>query len=269
MKKGSTKTYRDLTGKSFGLLTVLSVDYDSVKSNIPRKYKCLCKCGKESIVKGQLLVRGATKSCGCLRQTKATSKDNVKKLNSYRTRAGNRKCKRCKLTFYRNKNETHELCEVCRNKCARCGVEFDDSNRGSGKGHYKRCCKKCNTLHSKQSKWQAGDWRREFDLLRFYGITLIEYHKILDLQDGKCYICNIAPSNNKLSVDHQHQLGEKNIPPEEKRPMVRGLLCWRCNGGLGKFKDDPGLLDRAAQYLRSPPARGILCHSIQENDKNE
>lgn len=51
----------------------------------------------------------------------------------------------------------------------------------------------------------------------------------------QCVICGDA---GKLVVDHNHQTGE-----------VRGLLCNHCNRGLGHFRDDPLLLEFAAQYL--------------------
>lgn len=50
--------------------------------------------------------------------------------------------------------------------------------------------------------------------------------------------CVICGSQDKLVVDHDHITGE-----------VRGMLCNHCNRGLGHFRDDPMLLEFAAQYL--------------------
>ena len=50
--------------------------------------------------------------------------------------------------------------------------------------------------------------------------------------------CVICGSNEKLVVDHDHQTGK-----------IRGMLCNHCNRGLGHFRDDPMLLEFAAQYL--------------------
>jgi hypothetical protein len=50
--------------------------------------------------------------------------------------------------------------------------------------------------------------------------------------------CVICGSEEKLVVDHDHITGE-----------VRGMLCNHCNRGLGHFRDDPMLLEFAAQYL--------------------
>lgn len=54
----------DLTGKKFGKLTVVC----RVENNKHRQpqWKCVCDCGKETVVVGQKLRKGITKSCGCL-----------------------------------------------------------------------------------------------------------------------------------------------------------------------------------------------------------
>lgn len=53
----------DYTGEKFGRLTVLQRlrQYDGKNTF----YKCLCECGKETIVDGRNLKTGNTKSCGC------------------------------------------------------------------------------------------------------------------------------------------------------------------------------------------------------------
>ena len=45
-------------------------------------------------------------------------------------------------------------------------------------------------------------------------------------------------TKNPFRLDHNHGTGE-----------FRGFLCDSCNTGLGKFKDDPELLNRAINYL--------------------
>jgi hypothetical protein len=50
--------------------------------------------------------------------------------------------------------------------------------------------------------------------------------------------CVICGSEDPLVVDHDHDTG-----------AVRGMLCNHCNRGLGHFRDNPILLEFAAQYL--------------------
>ena len=73
---------------------------------------------------------------------------------------------------------------------------------------------------------------------------MIEYEKISESQKGLCKICRKSKDENgktkkNLAVDHCHETGK-----------VRGLLCMICNTGLGKFNDDPDILERAIKYLR-------------------
>ncbi len=53
------KSYKDLTGKKFGRLTVLKYAGSS-------KWECKCECGNTKIIRGDSLRSGNTKSCGCL-----------------------------------------------------------------------------------------------------------------------------------------------------------------------------------------------------------
>lgn len=54
----------DLTGQTFGKITVLRRDKNNNKSN-KVMWVCLCACGKESIHPQHHLKRGSVKSCGC------------------------------------------------------------------------------------------------------------------------------------------------------------------------------------------------------------
>lgn len=51
--------------------------------------------------------------------------------------------------------------------------------------------------------------------------------------------CVICSSTERLTIDHDHATNQ-----------IRGVLCNNCNLGIGQFRDDPELLDFAAEYLR-------------------
>lgn len=93
----------------------------------------------------------------------------------------------------------------------------------------------------------AEDKRRNAYYINRYGITLDEYNHMLTRYNGGCWICQWVPSdrNRRLSVDHKHVRGS------DKRGKVRGLLCWRCNAGIAKFKDNVSHLRNAANYLEN------------------
>lgn len=55
----------DVSGQRFGRLVALSL-YPAKTG--PRKWLCRCDCGKETIVRSELLRDGRTRSCGCLRR---------------------------------------------------------------------------------------------------------------------------------------------------------------------------------------------------------
>lgn len=80
----------------------------------------------------------------------------------------------------------------------------------------------------------------ERKLLTKYGLTLADVDVIARAQGRVCAICKQVRKgrHGKLCVDHNHQTGK-----------VRGLLCEKCNMGLGHFEDSPVLLARAMRYV--------------------
>jgi hypothetical protein len=107
-----------------------------------------------------------------------------------------------------------------------------------GKRHYsKNLCRLC---YDRQPRI------RENHLMRTWGVASAEYVAWLDAQNGVWSICQQPPDHPlAFAVDHDHGSME-----------IRGLLCKRCNSGLGMFSDNLDLLSRAVSYLSSPPVRG-------------
>ena len=58
---------KSLSGQKFGRLTAIEYMPGS-------KYRCICDCGEEAVVKTYSLNSGITKSCGCLRREVAARK---------------------------------------------------------------------------------------------------------------------------------------------------------------------------------------------------
>ncbi len=93
-----------------------------------------------------------------------------------------------------------------------------------------------STRHRHSSKKSTKQYRRNWALRKNYGITLDEFEALAKIQEYKCAICN---DKVKLRLDHDHLTGR-----------IRGLLCDRCNLGIGVFKDDPTILQAAIKYLQ-------------------
>lgn len=78
-----------------------------------------------------------------------------------------------------------------------------------------------------------------------FGLTL-EQVEVLRVEQGNCCkICGIEFSdasrrNNPTTmvIDHCHATGR-----------IRGLLCLKCNSGIGQFNDSASLLLAAVNYL--------------------
>jgi len=71
---------------------------------------------------------------------------------------------------------------------------------------------------------------------KFRNVISDELLKEIKQDIKECVICG---SEEPLVVDHDHKTGK-----------VRGMLCNHCNRGLGHFRDDPELMEFAAQYVR-------------------
>lgn len=76
-----------------------------------------------------------------------------------------------------------------------------------------------------------------------FGISKEDYETMLLNQNGVCAICNEPELSKRfkfLAVDHCHKTGK-----------IRGLLCSKCNQGLGYFNDNVSNLQSAITYLKN------------------
>lgn len=81
-----------------------------------------------------------------------------------------------------------------------------------------------------------------------YGLTLADYDRALAAQGGICALCATPAVEREFFVDHDHGCCPGN-KGKTCGGCIRGLICARCNTGLGLFEDDPSLLRAAADYL--------------------
>jgi len=76
---------KNLTGKTFGLLTVIAFKETDLKNSF---WECLCKCGNVKVIKGRNMTSGTAVSCGCLRKENsikaATKHGQAGKTRTYR-----------------------------------------------------------------------------------------------------------------------------------------------------------------------------------------
>jgi hypothetical protein len=108
----------------------------------------------------------------------------------------------------------------------------------------KAYCKPCTAERGREFKDRNPERVREYGrisrLRKKFGLTLDDFDAMLTSQGGRCAICPVTEPGGvgTWAVDHCHKTGR-----------VRGILCNRCNRGIGRFGDDPARLRAAAAYL--------------------
>jgi hypothetical protein len=94
-------------------------------------------------------------------------------------------------------------------------------------------------LHREQVRRESDVRYSERKSVRIYGISLEEYDLMRARQKDVCAICKKPPSTRRrLFVDHCHLTNK-----------VRGVLCQKCNSGIGLLGDNLDVLRAAAAYL--------------------
>jgi hypothetical protein len=138
-----------------------------------------------------------------------------------------RDCKICRKTKLKN-----GFVILKTRKCSKCDKEKPNTTeyfniRNFGKSQRTRSiCRECSKEYSIKRHY-----------IKNYNLTKEDIEKLKYEQKNSCAICKTTLI--KLVVDHDH---ETNI--------VRGLLCDRCNTGIGSLKEDLNILNKAIEYLK-------------------
>jgi hypothetical protein len=94
---------------------------------------------------------------------------------------------------------------------------------------------KKTTFKARQKVWNAA-----FRYIK-YGTTKDFIDALFAQQGAVCAICTTdIPGKKGWQIDHDHKTGK-----------IRGVLCLKCNVGLGNLRDDPRILRVAALYLEN------------------
>lgn len=101
-------------------------------------------------------------------------------------------------------------------------------------------CKVCTKKNQQKRSPKYRNSRKNYQLKYRYGISLEAMTALLQSQSGKCAICqdHISIDDRSAVLDHHH--GTK---------AVRGVLCVKCNIGLGVFREKKDFFLSAIKYL--------------------
>lgn len=228
----------DISEKKFGHLLVVGNGPEKVDGKKGDDYwKCLCDCGNFVYRSSSDLRHDITYSCGCIKYPpKSEHRRRSKEVLDLESK-NLRRCGACKhiksleTDFSKSKTALHGLRYVCKS----CEIKYK-------KSRLEGMTKRERYFESKAHSLKAD-----------YNISLEEFDWMVALQQGKCLICtkllNTNPDKGKLpSVDHDHSCCKGS---ESCGNCIRGILCNKCNTGLGLFDDKVINLERSITYLTS------------------
>lgn len=183
--------------------------------------KCLW-CNEEFLPN---CTRTAFCSDNCRSRFKYASKKTHKRATSLVSRVAVR-CQVCGQDFV----PKHQLAKYCSPPCRQKGR----ANRVRAKHQQDPAPRKA---YQAEYRKRNNDAVRKHRLKNWYGMNQEEYDALLREQKNCCAIC--GNEMKSPHVDHDHGgIG-----------AVRGLLCGRCNAGIGMLGDDPARLRAAADYI--------------------
>ena len=261
-----------LEGKVYGRLTVLS----PITGSVPFKYRCICECGTYCESSSQKMRSGDVKSCGCLGAELRDSRSRETNAKWVGKRQG-------KLLIVSRADKPDTYSGTVKytwflTRCD-CGVEKVYHSRALGRSAVQSCgCSNPSVSVKRTSPSgviiegddhivrECTDCSKPFSVLKGAARTA-----------SQCKCCRNHHSRvvrelrrkNPLPDNHRCECCGRS---EEELPVVktisgssittfhldhchttdkfRGYLCSNCNKGLGCFKDNTEVLERAVEYLK-------------------
>ena len=153
-------------------------------------------------------------------------------------------CPSCKTNkplscFYKKTTSTGRI--TVRSYCIDCGKRARDKWRKESpkdndrnKAYNKENAKELRGKKLVKKYWPNLTWQE----------ALAEWNRMYEEQGG---LCAFGHKVKILQVDHCHETG-----------VVRGLLCYNCNNGLGRFKDDIEVLKMTVPYIEKPRKKNTI-----------
>ncbi len=149
-------------------------------------------------------------------------------------------CPTCGTVFEGTKTYCSRQCQpkqepTSRDACKKCGKEMPGAR-----------CRFCYAEQVREKRKNGNGTIRRADRARNYrrkyGITIDDYDRMFQEQNGCCALCGRKDAGtNRLAhfaVDHCHETGK-----------IRGLLCYPCNVALGTLGDSPQSIEKVLTYL--------------------
>ena len=136
-----------------------------------------------------------------------------------------------------------KICTKCKKEKSISEFYKDKRNLDGYKGNCKVCDNKISLKWKQNNRKRNREIARKSKIKKLYSITINEYNKMFEEQNGRCAICNNLQPHKRLSVDHSHKTGK-----------IRGLLCFKCNVAIGSLNVDNVGIDNllsAVDYIRN------------------
>jgi hypothetical protein len=226
--------FPDLTGRTFNRWTVIKETEDVHERKTGAKYfLCKCDCGTEKVVNGNSLIRGRSKSCGCL-QKEITHDLLVKDLTGKRFS----RLEVIELDYIKE-NRAYWKC-----KCD-CGTIKTIASSTLQSGFTKSCgCLAKETIgnlrridygeaafNAVYGRYKARAKTKNVD----FSLSKIDF---LNITQSKCFYCNCEP--NQIYRGEAVRNGEYVYNGIDRIDSTKGYTldntvtcCWMCNRSKG------------------------------------